>query len=59
MQDGMGKTCGTAVETAGHKSLVGNLYERRQCSRQCGWMGRIHISHREIGLVMIPGVLQW
>jgi len=49
MQDGMGKKCGATVETAGHRSLVGNLYERRHCSRQCGWKGRIHISHREIG----------
>ena len=31
MQGGMGKTCGAAVETAGHRSLVGKLYERRQC----------------------------
>jgi hypothetical protein len=31
MQGGMGKTCGAAVETAGHRSLVGKLYERRHC----------------------------
>jgi hypothetical protein len=33
VQDGIGKTCGAAVETAGHRSLIGKLYERRQCSR--------------------------
>jgi len=44
MQDGMGKTCGAAIETAGHSSLFGKLYERRQCSRQCGWKGRINMS---------------
>jgi len=48
MQDGMGKIPGAAVETAGHSNLVGKLYERRQCSRQCGWKGRINVSHGEI-----------
>jgi len=45
MQDGMGKIRSAAVETAGHRSLVGKLYERRKCSRQCGWKGRINISY--------------
>ena len=40
---------GAAIETAGRRSLVGKLYEKRQCSRQCGWKSRINISHREIG----------
>ena len=50
----MGKIHGAAVETAGHRSLVGKPYERRQCSRQCGWKGRINISHREIGRSQWP-----
>jgi len=49
MQDGMGKIRGAAVETAGHRLLFGKLYERRQCSRQCGWKGRINVYHRVIG----------
>jgi len=44
MQDGMSQIRGEAVETAGHRSLVGKLYERRQCSRQCGWKCRNNVS---------------
>jgi hypothetical protein len=46
MQNEMCKICGAAVETVGHRNLVAKLYERRHCSRQCGWKGRINISHR-------------
>jgi hypothetical protein len=52
MQDEMGKTCGAAVETAGHRSLVGKLYERRRGDNvQDNVDGRIriNISHRGIG----------
>jgi len=41
MQDGMCKTCGAAIKTAGHSSLFGKLYERRQCSRQVD--GRVEL----------------
>jgi len=44
MQDAMCKIRSAAVETAGHRSLVGKLYERRKCSRKCGWKGRIYMS---------------
>jgi len=46
MQNWMGKICGAAVETVGCKSLFGKLHERRHCSRQFGWKGRINICHK-------------